>query len=436
MDAPRAKETTLDMIRFIEAAPTAAHAAMEAARRLEAGGFRRIEETARWKIKPGDRFYVIRDQSSIVALKMGSAPPAEAGFRIAAAHTDFPGFRVKPNGVYSKNGYIQLGIEVYGGPVLHTWTDRDLGLAGKLVVKSDDGSHRVVLFSVNRPVCRIPNLAPHIKADKNEGLKLNKQDHLPPVIGMGEEKALEDKPLLKLIAESADGGAVDPEKISAYSVEVFDLQPGALGGINEEFVFIRSIDNLSSCHAEVEALIRAPKDTPFTQIVALFDNEEVGSQTMQGARSGFLDSVMERITASGDNSREAYFRALASSMMISADGAHALNPNYPEAHEPRHHPVLNGGPVVKVNAMESYTTQIEALDHLRRCAERADVPLQTFVARTDVGTGGTIGPMTASRLGIRSIDIGSPMIAMHSSREMGGSLDQLHMINLLTEHFS
>jgi len=436
MPDPAARQTSLDLLDFIASSPTAAHAAREVARRLDRAGFVRLDENDRWSLKPSDQVYIVRNHSSIIAARIGASPPEDAGFRIVGAHTDFPGFRLKPRGVYSKNGYIQLGVEVYGGPILHTWTDRDLGLAGKLAVKNEDGSHEVLLFEVNRPVCRIPNLAPHIRPEKTDEIKLNKQDHLPPVIGIGDEKALEDKPVMKLIAAAAQGGGVDPERISSHWIEVFDIQPGAVGGMNEEFLFVRSFDNLASCHAGIEALTMAPKDAPFTQIVALFDNEEVGSGTMQGAASRFLDSLIERICLSSDQPREAYFRSLANSMMISADGAHAVNPNYPEAHEPRHHPILNGGPVMKINANERYTTQIDAAEHLRKCAEKSGVPLQTFVARTDVGTGSTIGPMTASRLGMRSVDIGSPMISMHSSREMAGAVDQLHMIRLLTEHFS
>ncbi len=444
----KSREATLDMLSFIDTSPTAAHATTESVRRLEAEGFKCLDEADRWDIKPGDRFYVTRNNSSIIAVRVGTAPVEDAGFRIAGAHTDFPGLRLKPNGVYSKNGYIQLGVEVYGGPILHTWLDRDLGLAGKLVVREKDGSHRIVLFAVNRPVCRIPNIAPHIRVNKKEEIKFNEQDHIPPVIGLGDSDILEEKPILKLIADAAEGGGVDPERVSGYSIEVFDLQPGTLGGMNDEFVFVRAIDNLASCHAGIVALKNAPKKTPFTQVLALFDNEEVGSRTMQGAGSGFLDTVLERICLPADHPREAYFRSIASSFIISVDGAHAVNPNYPEAHEPRHHPVLNGGPVIKVNANERYTTQTDALTHLRKCAENAGrkggskkkskspVPLQTFVARTDVGTGSTIGPMTACRLGMRSIDIGTPMISMHSSREMGGTADQLYMIKLLTEHFS
>ena len=432
MTEQKYKDVTLDMIKYIEASPTSSHAVAETVRRLDAVGFKHLDEKDKWDVKPCDWVYFTRNGSSIIAARIGTASYADSGFRIVGAHTDFPGLRLKPSGIYSKNGYVQLGVEVYGGPIIHSWLDRDLGIAGQILVDDDKGS-RMVLFDVRRPVCRIPNLAPHIRVNKTEEIKFNKQDHIPPVIGLGDEKSLEEEPVKKLVVEAA---GVDAGNVTSFTMEVYDVQPGSLGGMNEEFVFVRSIDNLSSCHAAIKAILKAPDDVPFTQVVALFDNEEVGSQTMQGARSGFLDTVLERLCMVGENSREDYFRAVANSMLISVDGAHAVNPNYPEAHEPRHQVALNKGPVIKVNANQQYTTQVEAKDHLVKCAQRAGVPLQTFVARTDVGTGGTIGPMTASRLGIRSIDIGSPMVSMHSIREMGGTDDQLHMVNLLIEHFS
>jgi len=426
------KQAALDLINYIEASPTATHATIETIRRLELKGYKRLDEKDKWDISQGDKFFVTRNDSSVIAVHVGTEPFEDAGFRIVGAHTDFPGLRLKPNGVYSKQGYIQLGVEIYGGPILHTWLDRDLGIAGKLVFTCDDGTKQEKTFAVKKPVCRIPNLAPHIRIEKKEEIKFNKQDHMPPVIGMGNEESLTEKPLLKLIARSA---GVDVEKISSYTLEVFDLQTGVIGGMNGEFIFVRAIDNLAACHAGLEAFLDCDQPAPFTSILALFDNEEVGSQTMQGAGSRFLDTIIERLTASGENSRENYFRSIANSLIISNDGAHAVNPNYPEAHEPRHHPVLNGGPVIKINANQRYTSHSEALEHLRERATRAGVPLQEFVARTDVGTGSTIGPMTSTRLGIRSVDVGSPMISMHSSREMGGVDDQLHMIKLLREHY-
>jgi aspartyl aminopeptidase len=427
-------KTALDLIDFISASPTAAHAVSESARRLDSAGFKRVEEKDAWKNKPGDKFYVVRDRSAIVACRIGSKPPEKAGFRLVGAHTDTPGLRLKPNAVYSQGGYIQLGVEIYGGPILASWLDRDLGLAGRVVIREKDGSLKTQLVYIDKPVCRIPNLAIHMARDvNNEGLKIDKQTQLPPLLGLGDEAALEEQPLRKLLADSA---GVKPEKIESYRLDVVDIQPGTLGGMSDEFIFTPRYDNLASCHAGIEGIIAAPAKTPFTQVVALFDNEEVGSTSAAGAGSRFLDNVLERLCLKSDNPREAFFRAMNASVMISVDGAHAVHPNYPEAHDPHHMPMLNGGPVVKVNANERYTTDIEALEHLNSCAARAKVKLQTFVARSDKPCGSTIGPMTAARLGIDSVDIGNPMIAMHSIREMAGAEDQLSMIKLLTEHFS
>jgi aspartyl aminopeptidase len=434
MPSDKSISTTRDLIRFIDSSPTASHAASEAARLLDESGFKPLDETEPWDLHPGNQRYLIRDHSAIIAFRVGSEHPQDSGFRIIGAHTDFPGLRLKPNAVYSKAGYVQLGVEVYGGPIVATWTDRDLGLAGRIILKTGDSSIQVKLVRINRPMCRIPNLAIHMNRDVNEnGLKLNVQDNLPPIIGMGDDKFLEELPLKKLLAESA---GVDVEKIVDYRIEIVDIQPGAIGGIDNAFVFSGRIDNLASCHASIEALRSAPKDAPFTQVVALFDNEEVGSQTPGGAGSRLLDHVLERLCIGENQPREAFFRATAKSFMISCDGAHAVNPNYPEAHDPKHQPMLNGGPVLKVNAQERYTSEIEALAHLQNCAERAGIKLQTFVARTDKPCGSTIGPMTAARLGIRSVDIGTPMLSMHSIRETGGVEDQAKMLDLMGRHFT
>ena len=420
-----------DLLAYIEASPTAAHAVAETVRRLEAAGFTRLDEADTWNVAPGTAVYTTRNHTSLIAARIGSEPLWETGARITGAHTDFPGLRVKPNGQYSKCGYLQLAVEVYGGPLLHTWTDRDLGLAGRAIISSADAGpgadSQTMLYDLHRPLCHIPNLAPHIRPEKKEGVVLNKQAHLPPILGLGKKEAVQAAALQALIARERD---VKQEAVRAFTVEPYDLQPGTLGGLQGEFLHTRSYDNLGSCHAALRAFL-ASRPQAHTQIIALFDNEEVGSQTMQGAGSRFLDMLLERLCEAAPRPREALYRAIARSFIVSADGAHAIHPNYAEVHEPHHHPILGGGPVVKVNANERYTTHLEALDLLQACAARAGVHLQHFVARTDVGTGSTIGPMTATRLGIRSIDVGNPMLAMHSIRETAGTADQAAMTRLL-----
>jgi aspartyl aminopeptidase len=412
-----------EMFSYIEASPTAAHATAVTAASLKGAGYRVLDEREAWSAAPGDRLLVTRGDTSIIALKMGTSPLAEAGLRVIGAHTDFPGLRVKPQGSYGKKGYRQLGVEVYGGPILQSWFDRDLGLAGRVVVQTPDGTE-TRLFDISRALVRIPDLAPHIRVDKKSDPKLNKQKHLPLLLGLGEGGG---EALLDLIAESAGAQRSD---LLAWTIEAYDFQPGTLAGLNDEFACIRSIDNLSSCHAGLSALLADGEETPHTQVLALFDNEEIGSTTRQGAQSGFLDTVLERLC--GDQ-RETFHRTIAASTFLSVDGAHALHPNFVEAHEPHHHPLLGGGVAIKTNANERYTTNLESLAMVRGCAARAEVPLQDFVARTDVGTGSTIGPMTSSRLGIRGVDLGIAMLAMHSIRETCGSADPLLLRRLLVE---
>ena len=428
----QALKITKDMIEFIDSSPTASHAVAESARRLEKAGFKPLDEVDSWKIKPGGEYYIVRKHSAIIAFRIGKKAPEKAGFRIIGAHTDTPGLRLKPKALYSKAGYIEAGVEVYGGPILETWADRDLGLAGRVVIKEKNGERTVALVFIDRPVCRIPTLAIHMQKEK-EGLKLDKQENLPPVLAIGTEKELDNDLITKTLAENL---GISPEKIIDYKLEVVDTQKGVIGGINNEFVFTGRIDNLSSCHAAIEALINSPSDCAFTQAIAFFDNEEVGSTSAQGAGSRFLDNALERICLSKSQSRETFFRALAQSIFISTDGAHAVNPNYSDAHDSHHHPMLNGGPVLKTNASERYTGDIDAIGHIKDCAGRAKVTLQDFVSRSDKPSGSTIGPMTAARLGIAAVDIGTPMVSMHSIREMGGVADQQMMVKLLTEHFS
>jgi aspartyl aminopeptidase len=429
-----AREISLDMIDYINRSYSAAYAVEETARRLDEAGYKRLYEKDRWDPDPGDKFYVIRRFTSIIAGKIGAAPYAESGLRIVGAHTDSPGFRLKPNAVYGKNGYVQAGVEIYGGPILATFADRDLGIAGRLVYEKKDGSYGSALAVLDGPVCRIPNVAIHLNRDvNNDGLKLHKQDHLPPVIGMANGDEVEEYPLIEKLAQSA---GIDPLKVKKHWLELFDSQPGAIGGLNGEFVFSRRIDNLASCHAGLNALLESPDDTEFTQIIALWDNEEVGSSTLNGAMSTFLDDVLERLIYSNGHDHEDFHRARDLSIIVSADGAHGVNPNYADSHDPKHMPVLNGGPVIKVNAMERYATTPESSMHLEECAWRAGVTLQTFVSRTDKPCGSTIGPMTATRMGILTVDMGTPMIGMHSAREMGGIEDQADMIAVLREHLS
>lgn len=427
------RATTRDLLQFIDASPTAAHAVAEACRRLAAAGFQRLDEAAAWQLAPGGRYFVVRRHTSVIATVIGGEPPAAAGFRIAGAHTDAPGLRLKPNAPYAASGYIQLGVEVYGGPLLASWTDRDLTLAGRLHVQAADGVLRTVLVRGDRPLCRIPQLAIHFNREVNDkGLVLNKQQHLPPICGLGAQETLDPRRVLTLLAEQAGIAARD---VVAADLEVVDTQPATCGGLDGELIFAPRIDNLAGTHAVLSALLRIGDPRAATCVAALFDSEEIGSQTLAGAASLFLDATLERIVLRDGTGREDWHRSLARSLLVSVDGAHAVHPSFADFHDPRHRPLLNGGPVIKVNAQQRYATSPETARWFEQCAARAGVPVQRYVHRTDLACGSTIGPMTATRLGVPAVDVGSPMLSMHSIRETGGVLDQEHMVRALREHF-
>jgi len=427
------RATAHDLLQFINASPTAAHAVAEVGRHLETAGFLRLREADAWQLAPGGRYFVVRGHTSVIAAIIGSEPLPAAGFRIAGAHVDAPGLRLKPSAAYAANGYVQLGVEVYGGPLLASWTDRDLTLAGRLHLKDEGGGLRTVLVRGDRPLCRIPQLAIHFNREVNDkGLVLNKQQHLPPICGLGAKEAFDPRRVSTLLAEQA---GLDANEVVAADLEVVDLQPATFGGLDEEFIFAARIDNLAGTHAVLNALLRVGDPPAASCVAALFDSEEVGSQTLAGAGSRFLDATLERIAVRDGASREDWHRSLARSLLVSVDGAHAVHPNFADFHDPQHRPLLNGGPVIKINAQQRYATSPETAHWFEQCAVRGGVPVQRYVHRTDLACGSTIGPMTATRLGVPTIDVGSPMLSMHSIRETGGILDQESMVRALREHY-
>lgn len=422
-----------DLLAFLDASPTPYHAVAEAVRRLETAGFRRLREGDAWELEDGDRCYVARSGSSLVAFELGSAEPADAGFHVIGAHTDSPNLRLKPRADSSAAGLRQLAVEPYGGALLHTWLDRDLGLAGRVSVAAGE-EPLTVLVDLARPIARIPSLAIHLHRElRSDGLKLNEQTHLPAVTG------LESGPNLAalLVEEFGVRGEdpIDADDILGFDLMFYDLQRAAIGGAGGDFVFSARLDNLVSSHAALVALIRAGQrsvEAPFTRVVALHDHEEVGSRSAQGAGGTLLLDTLDRIallTSSGDP--EARHRAVARSILVSADMAHAVHPNWADRHEAAHKPMIGGGPVLKVNAGQSYASDAETAAMFASVCRRADVPLQHFVTRSDLGCGSTIGPISAARIGIRTVDVGSPMLSMHSCREMCGTADVEPMIRAL-----
>jgi len=413
-----------DLLEYIDSSPTPFHAVAETVTRLDACGYRSLEEAEPWDVGPGDKVYVVRGGGSIAAFHMGTTPPSDAGFHLVGAHTDSPNLRVKPNPELEQAGYGQLGVEPYGGVLLHTWLDRDLSLAGRALLA--DGSARLVDFG--RELLRVPSLAIHLNRKVNsEGLKLNAQKHMAPILAVD---GLQDIDLRALVAEEL--GEVKGEEILAWDLMAYDVQPATRSGVSREFIHAARIDNLASCHAGLTALLAAESDADVTRGVVLYDHEEVGSRSAQGAASDFLRSCLQRLSGT---SAEDYHRAVAKSFLISADMSHAIHPNYVDRHEPKHQPMLGGGPVVKINVNQSYATDGESWASFERWAREADVSTQRFVVRSDLGCGSTIGPITAAELGIRTVDAGNPMLSMHSCREVAAAADVPKMIDVMKRFF-
>lgn len=428
--AARARARAL--LDFIDASPSPWHVADSAAALLEAAGYGRLDEADSWHLTPGARHYVVRDGSTLAAFRIGSAPLAQAGLRLIGAHTDSPGLRVKPLAGETKGDWLRLGVEVYGGPILATFADRDLSLAGRVALRAPDAplgvQSRLVRFAA--PLLRIPNLAIHLNRKVNEdGLKLDRQSALPPILGPVQDGLPAADHITRLLADAL---AVDPGQLLGFELNVYDTQPGAFFGPQQEFIADSQLDNLGSCHAALMALLDSDVDAPRASAVCfLFDHEEVGSTSAKGADGSFLDDVLERIGLCFGLGREDYRRALARSMLVSADMAHAFHPGHPGAYDDQHRVHLNHGPVIKTNASQRYTSESLSAGVFQLACERAGVPWQSYVQRSDLACGSTIGPLAAARLGLRSVDVGNPMWAMHSLRESAGAADHDAMCRVL-----
>jgi aspartyl aminopeptidase len=427
----RTRTAAHQLIDFIDASPSPWHAVASAEARLLAAGYIRLEEGERWQLEKDARYYVVRG-ASMVAFVSGTLPIAQTGFRIVGAHTDSPGLRLKPKAALGGDGLARLGVEIYGGPILATFTDRDLSLAGRVVLKNGAGQE-TRLLRFERPLLRLPNLAIHMNRDVNEqGLKLNKQTELPLMLGaLGEGEDAEIN-LRKLLAEAVQSVPAD---LLSWDLAVYDVQKGCLWGADEEFIADSQLDNLASSHAALIALI-ATNTPAATCVMALFDHEEVGSESASGASGSFVSDVLARICLHAALDEEDRQRAMAKSFFISADMAHAYHPNFPSAYEPAHKVRVNGGPVIKTNVNQRYATNAETAARFIGFCEVAGVPYQQYAHRSDLGCGSTIGPIVASQLGIATVDVGSAMWAMHSARESAGAADHAYMIAAMTAAFA
>lgn len=418
-----------DLLEFVDAGPSPYHVVAECARRLEAAGFRRLDERQRWSVTGGDRVYVVRDGGSLGAVRVGRAAPSEVGFRLVGAHTDSPTLRVRPRPDVRRHGYRLVGVEPYGGVLLHTWLDRDLTLAGRAVVRGSDGRPATRLVRLPGAPLRVPSLAIHLhRGVTGEGLKLDPQRHLPPLWGV----AGEDDPGVT-DAVAAELG-VDPGDVLASELVTADTQRAVRGGAEDAFVFAPRLDNLASCHAGLTALAGAA-GADATQVLVLNDHEEVGSRSAEGAAGPFLEDLLRRVVATteGPGTQELAM-SLAGSRLVSADTAHAVHPNWADRHDPDHRPMPGGGPVLKTNANQSYATDAGSAAWFgARCAD-IGVDVQHFVSRADLPCGSTIGPLTAARLGVPTVDVGAPVLSMHSCREQAAADDVGPMVAALRAH--
>ncbi|HLL55499.1 MAG TPA: M18 family aminopeptidase [Myxococcaceae bacterium] len=417
-------KTAQSMLEFLQKSPTPYHCVEESARRLRAAGFQEIDEHAEpAPIRAGQGAF-IRRSGLIVAWRAGSAAPSAAGFRMIGAHTDSPNLRIKPRADAKNEGYVQWGVEVYGGVLMATWADRDLGLSGRVFVRGKDGQPEQRLLRIDKPIARVPNLAIHYNRKVNdEGLKLDAQKHLVPVVGLvssGEPVAF-----VKFLAGQLN------EDVISWDLCLHDIVPPTFGGLNDEFIFSARIDNQAGSFMGLTSLLEA-STAPATQVVALFDHEEVGSRSHTGAMGATLRDVLARIERDHEEKGKGGLeRALANSFLISCDMAHGVHPNYANLHEPHHKPQLNGGPVIKEHVEQRYATDAETSAIFRLACQAEGVPSQDFVIRTDLGCGSTIGPISAGQLGVRTVDVGCAMLSMHSIREQCGAKDPEMMIRVM-----
>ena len=418
-----------DLAAYLSASPSPFHAADEASKRLQAAGFTLIDETAPWPTEAGR--YVLRRGGALVAWSSAGAADPRSGFRIIGAHTDSPNLRLRPRPDHQSAGTAQIGVEIYGGVLLNSWLDRDLGISGRVGVRSADGSTQSVLFRFDDPLLRVPQLAIHLdRAIHSEGLRLDPQRHLQPIWSSSPQTVPTFRSWL------SEQLAISSESLLSWDLMTHDLTPPTRLGVDQSLFASARLDNLLSCHAALDALLDSSPEAPTIPVLCLFDHEEVGSQSSTGAAGQLLPTVLERISLSSGCSRDEWFASLASSMCISADGAHATHPNWPERHEPDHPVLLDGGPVLKWNADARYGTDAPGAAHILALAESSEIPMQSFVSRNDMPCGSTIGPITAARLGITTVDVGVAQLSMHSARELTGVIDPYRFARLLRSFLS
>ena len=430
------------LLSFLDASPVNFLAVKNIADTLLANGFRRVDPSQPLgEVKSGDRFFVTKNDSSVFAFRICNKPIADAGFHMICAHCDSPTFRIKPNAeMLTEGGIVKLNTEVYGGPIMSTWFDRPLTLAGRVIVRGEDVMQpQTLLLHIKRPLLQISNLAIHFNRQVNDGVALSKQKDVLPLLGQITSQLEAGNLLMNVILEELNSNAAGRElcakDILDFDLYLADATPACTFGVHNEFISSGRLDDLSMCYAGLEALI-ASDTTDTTQVLALFDNEETGSQTKQGAGSPFLSFMLKRIALAQSNTEEAYFQAVERAFMISADNAHAWHPNYPEKYDPTNHPMLGGGPVIKFNAAQKYASDAVSAAVFAGLCEKAGVPCQRFVNHSDVAGGSTLGNILASSIPLRGVDMGNAILAMHSCRETGSVADHVFCVKVFTEFYS
>ena len=422
-----------NLIDFIYDSPTAYHVVAKVKEDLCKRGFVEIKEEEKWDLKKGGKYFVIKNDSALTAFIVGLGKVEENGFKIIGAHTDSPSFRIKPKPeMIVDNIYVRLNTEAYGGPILNTWMDRPLAIAGRVTLRSENILYpETKLVNIKRPIMIIPNVAIHMNRNVNTGIELNKQKDTLPLLSMVSGELEKDNYLMSAIAKEL---SVDIKQIIDFDLFLYEYEKGSIIGLNDEFISSSRLDDLAMVHAGIRALSKA-NIVQATNVMVCFDNEEVGSSTKQGADSNMLVDILERITISLDGNREDFLRAISKSFIISADNAHALHPNSPEKNDPTNKPYMNKGPVIKISANQSYTTDSNSDAVYELICEKAGVPIQKFVNRSDTRGGSTIGPISSTHLNIRSVDVGSPTLAMHSIRELGGVIDHFYVTKSFDEFY-
>lgn len=427
------KDLANELIDFTYSSPTSFHAVQNVKNTLLKSKFVELDEAKKWKLKSGGKYFIIRNNSALVAFIVGLNKPSNTGIRIVGAHTDSPCFRIKPTPeMIAENKYFKLNTEVYGGPILNTWLDRPLSIAGRVTLATDDVMNpRIELVNINRPICIIPNISIHMNPELNSGYKLNKQIDMLPLLGNVNSKLETKGYLQKLVAKEL---RVSHKQIIDFDLFLYEHARGSLTGVDDQLISASRLDDLEAVNAGINA-ITSLKKPKVTCVVSCFDNEEVGSATRQGADSQMLSSIIERIVISTGGSREDFFRALSKSFIVSADGAHAVHPNAGTKCDPSNRPGLNSGIAIKMSANKSYTSDAQSIAIFKQICSDNNIDTQIFVNRSDMRGGSTIGPISSTHLDIASIDVGIPMLAMHSIRELCGVKDHISMIKALTSFF-